>query len=1045
MFKKKEKTVKLLVSCQKCGYTSSQATSCPNCKVELKTESAPASLPVVIPNEEQAAKFDDKETDANAGEPPAKNAQSAQSEPIITLGGTDRPVEYAGFARRAFALAIDQVVILAVQWFCLAPLALSIVYNNMLGSIIFWLGLVAMVVVQYWIYTAFFEHSRWQATPGKFLVGLKVTDLKGNPLTFWRSSWRLVIQYLLLFVMYFVFAFTFGLALKAGLHKEIDNELIKASGYVIALLIGYCHVLFSDKKQTLFDKAAHRLVVFQPGYANSQQMTTFECFKRSVGMVPAQIRKFVAIWREKKPGVQFILAASLAVAAYGWSFFAIVEITQNAIMVEQQIAIAKGDEIPKPKVALQHMESVYSTLEGFAEKLGLKDLELALHSRNILFSNNPYLLLGRAQKYIDANKPDLAEKDIRTALKDQSADTDYRFRSTAFSTRAKAEHIQGRDKDAVNSSILALKANPYNLDAHDVLRAVDQSYVSNRSLTKIAENASFNRPPEASFSDIRHSGEMFEIGFRDDKETLAKKITECDRIISLMPDCTQALLTKAMALTKLDRHKESEKYFVQAIASDPTSNHALSEFVASAESTDKADTLRRYRSIAKISDSPAAHSKLATAISETAFDVEDREKRKQVYREALKEINMAIRAYPKARVFLIKRAEIFGSLEQHSDSIRDFKEALKYPIVEQLSELSVSDSSIHQNLAAEYEAVGNFDEALRQLELTLAEEPEDAGAYESKGELLLRLQRYNEALACFDKAIGIKEGLKNVVSEKAMDLILPRIVPKEVMKDTTMTKINSENVAELFAKKGEAYEHLGETDKAIASYERARGTHDRTNEERIAHLYCMKGQPDKAIEAYDRYIAGSQLVKPFHYLRRAALLEEAGRKQDAQTERQKAVALSQKTLEKKKTAENYKDCADVYFTLKDYPKALQYIDSAINIDEDDDSWSLVPKAQILAAQNKFPQALELLREDGKENSEYQLSGHSEVYLACKQYKEAEPLLTSLIKEEPLNAQAYYRRSQVYKQLGQEEKSHQDLEKAKLLGYDKDPLVRMDEF
>ncbi len=117
MFKKKDKTVKLLVSCQTCGYTSSQATSCPNCKIELKPESAPASLPVVISNEVQVAKFDDSETVANAN-PPQTTFSPHRANQLLPLGGTDRPVEYAGFARRAFALAIDQVIILAVQWFC---------------------------------------------------------------------------------------------------------------------------------------------------------------------------------------------------------------------------------------------------------------------------------------------------------------------------------------------------------------------------------------------------------------------------------------------------------------------------------------------------------------------------------------------------------------------------------------------------------------------------------------------------------------------------------------------------------------------------------------------------------------------------------------------------------------------------------------------------------------------------------------------------------------------------------------------------------------
>ncbi len=122
------------------------------------------------------------------------NSGSTAAEATITLAGTDRPVEYAGFIRRAFALFFDQAIVIVSQWILLIPSALTIVYDGTWGWMLFGLSFLCILVLQYWIYTAFFEHSRWQATPGKFLVGLKVTDLKGNPLTFWKSSLRLLIH-----------------------------------------------------------------------------------------------------------------------------------------------------------------------------------------------------------------------------------------------------------------------------------------------------------------------------------------------------------------------------------------------------------------------------------------------------------------------------------------------------------------------------------------------------------------------------------------------------------------------------------------------------------------------------------------------------------------------------------------------------------------------------------------------------------------------------------------------------------------------------------
>jgi uncharacterized RDD family membrane protein YckC len=48
----------------------------------------------------------------------------------------------------------------------------------------------AFFVVVSWVYFAGCESSKWQATPGKRLLGLKVTDENGGPASFYKASLR---------------------------------------------------------------------------------------------------------------------------------------------------------------------------------------------------------------------------------------------------------------------------------------------------------------------------------------------------------------------------------------------------------------------------------------------------------------------------------------------------------------------------------------------------------------------------------------------------------------------------------------------------------------------------------------------------------------------------------------------------------------------------------------------------------------------------------------------------------------------------------------
>lgn len=102
--------------------------------------------------------------------------------------------------RRMVAYAVDVllifVIFLLTQTFILAPV------RNLLGSKWLTSGLqlelyvLATISVPTWCYFAISEYSSWQATVGKRLLGLKVSDLAGHRIGFYQALLRTVIKLL---------------------------------------------------------------------------------------------------------------------------------------------------------------------------------------------------------------------------------------------------------------------------------------------------------------------------------------------------------------------------------------------------------------------------------------------------------------------------------------------------------------------------------------------------------------------------------------------------------------------------------------------------------------------------------------------------------------------------------------------------------------------------------------------------------------------------------------------------------------------------------
>jgi uncharacterized RDD family membrane protein YckC len=134
-------------------------------------------------------------------------------------------VNYAGFGPRFVAFLIDWVILFVVQFIIGFVLGFVMGMLHLPGQLI---ALVAQVVgLAIMIgYFGYFESSEAQASIGKKAMGLKVTDLEGNKLSFAKAAGRAaakIISAIILFIGFIMAAFT---PKKQALHDMIAGCLV---------------------------------------------------------------------------------------------------------------------------------------------------------------------------------------------------------------------------------------------------------------------------------------------------------------------------------------------------------------------------------------------------------------------------------------------------------------------------------------------------------------------------------------------------------------------------------------------------------------------------------------------------------------------------------------------------------------------------------------------------------------------------------------------------------------------------------------------------
>ena len=126
---------------------------------------------------------------------------------------------YAGFWKRYAAFFIDGIILSAL-------ISIISAVQEEITLSIWQVAEKTIIVIMIWLYFALFERSSSQATPGKMALGINVTDMNGNRISFGRASGRhfsKILSFLSFLVGYFMAAFT---QKKQGLHDIVAECLV---------------------------------------------------------------------------------------------------------------------------------------------------------------------------------------------------------------------------------------------------------------------------------------------------------------------------------------------------------------------------------------------------------------------------------------------------------------------------------------------------------------------------------------------------------------------------------------------------------------------------------------------------------------------------------------------------------------------------------------------------------------------------------------------------------------------------------------------------
>jgi uncharacterized RDD family membrane protein YckC len=156
--------------------------------------------------------------------PPAESPRSAlQPKTIPAVPRKTEQAPYANILLRFVAYLIDAIVLMIPSMIVLSMISPPAASSQNLDAS---RGLAVMLLVGWWLYFAIMESSAKGATLGKMLLHLRVTDMKGDRISFARATGRFFAKALGILTFYIGFLMAFFTAKKQALHDLISGCLV---------------------------------------------------------------------------------------------------------------------------------------------------------------------------------------------------------------------------------------------------------------------------------------------------------------------------------------------------------------------------------------------------------------------------------------------------------------------------------------------------------------------------------------------------------------------------------------------------------------------------------------------------------------------------------------------------------------------------------------------------------------------------------------------------------------------------------------------------
>ena len=349
------------------------------------------------------------------------------------------------------------------------------------------------------------------------------------------------------------------------------------------------------------------------------------------------------------------------------------------------------------------------------------------------------------------------------------------------------------------------------------------------------------------------------------------------------------------------------------------------------------------------------------------------------YKKAIESYSHAIHMLPSKAMLYVSRGTARARLLENDNAVSDYNKAI---------ELDPNYANAYYNRGDVYHTLENYDKAVSDYNKAIELDPNDAFVYCNRGLIYNKLGNYDKAVSDYNKAIELDPNYANAYYNRGNVYYTLENYDKAVSDYNKAIELDP-NDAFAYGNRGLVYGKLGNYDKAFSDYNKSIELNPND-----AVAYCNRGGAYCCLMEYEKALLecnkAIELDSNFAvaYINRSEVYNNLGEYEKAIIDCNKAIELDPNL------AESYNNRGCAYNNMGEYDNAISDCNKAINLKPHD---AEPYKHCGVAWKNK------------------------------SDYKKAVELLTKAIELNIKYKEAYKERAEVYKIIGEIEKSTKDEE------------------